>query len=414
MKASDEAVFDRRRTLVELLPSADRPRISEALQRLLQAPSRVVDPEGDVLVGAECSIAAAYRHELTWEIESIGYLETGQDQSELVRIAVEWLQLLLKSNARYLMAADLHSVAVQADYEALQEKHRQVKRSELRYRELSEQLERRVKEQVRTIELAQRSLYQTEKLASVGRLAAGVAHEINNPIGFVRSNLNGAVDYLSSVEKFRNCLGAASDIDGARNEWRVLDLDCVIEDFRDLLGESLEGADRVAGIVKDLKVFSRVDQAESEASDLNEVLRSACKMIEPQLPAGIELVQRYEELPAFDCNPALMGEVFFNLVQNAVQAIDQRGCVTVVSGVHNDNIEVSVRDSGRGIPEKIRAKLFDPFFTTRAVGEGTGLGLTVANDVIRGLGGSIEVISREGEGSVFTMRWPLPRGVSPP
>ncbi|GAB4345229.1 MAG: hypothetical protein Kow006_02170 [Gammaproteobacteria bacterium] len=409
---TEETRFDRRRSLADLLPASDKVPITRALGALLQGCYSVTDEFGEVFISSNAPGEPSIGFALQWDLDEVGYLKVDPVDESRAPGAVMWLELLMKANARYMMAADLHDSAVQADYEALQQAHAELQASEARYRSLSESLTERVEEQVRTIERTQRTLYQAEKLASVGRLAAGVAHEINNPIGFIRSNLASAVAYLGSLQEFGQNLanGGVGGNLSAREEWQRRDLDESLADFVDLLEESREGVDRVSAIVRRLRIFSGVDRGEWEEVDLNEVLVSARAMVEPQLPSGVTITEALSPLPCYPCQAALMGEVFFNLLLNAVQAVEGKGQVGIASRVRPDGIEIRISDTGRGIPEAIRERIFDPFFTTREVGQGAGLGLTVANDAIRSLGGSIEFQSREGEGSVFIVKLPVEPG----
>ncbi len=412
MSAIGQRDFDRIYSLDELITASDRPRVRQALQKIVDTPINIIDREGHSIIGDSTGGNRSTRVGIVWELEEVGYLEVEEASAGKTEVALEWLQIYMKASARYLMAADLHHAAIAEDYEVLQEKHAKLMESEQRYRDLSEQLEHRVSEQVKTIESAQRSLYQNEKLASVGRLAAGVAHEINNPIGFMRSNLTSARDYLKSVEEFRGFLASSQASEAYQRKWKELELDELLVDFDELLEESIDGADRIARIVADLKLFSRIDQASTEDTNLNEVLGSTCAMIHTQLPSEVELQQQFDELPLYSCSPALMGEIFFNLLKNAVQAIEGRGRVTVSSRSEGDSIEIRIADTGVGIPEEIRDKIFDPFFTTRMVGEGTGLGMTVAGEVVKDCGGDINIESEIKKGTTVVIRLPLVKAES--
>ena len=323
-----------------------------------------------------------------------------------MRAAANMLELFMQSGARYFMASEMHIEVVKADYEELQRRHAALMESEARYKALAENLEMRVKEQVNTIESARRQLYQAEKLASVGQLAAGVAHEINNPIGFIRSNLGTAQSY---VQKFQSVAGQVKSSGNAAlaTAWQTADLDFVLADFPSLLQESVDGADRVARIVSDLKGFSSIDQPEEEIVDLNDCIRSACNVATNQINSRADLKLALGELPPLRCKAGHLSQVFLNLLLNAAQAMKERGEIRIQSGIENGQIVIRFSDTGCGIPPEVLPRIFDPFFTTQDVGSGSGLGLTVSRDIITAHGGNIEVESEVGTGTTFTIYLPV-------
>jgi signal transduction histidine kinase len=298
------------------------------------------------------------------------------------------------------MVSELHLEAIAADFEKLKIEHLSVQESEARCKALAAELEQRVKEQVAILEERQRQLYQAEKLASVGQLAAGVAHEINNPIGFIHSNLTTFADYLDKFAQLR------SRLDEARRAWADLDLDFVLADGRELVADSTAGADRIARIVHDLRGFSNIDRPEEEMVDVNDSLRAACAVIVGQKPAGVALRLDLQAVPPLLCLPGLLNQVFLNLLINALQAVGRQGEIRVGSHLEGTHIVITIGDNGEGIAADVLPRVFEPFFTTRDVGQGTGLGLTVARDVVQVHGGSIELESAIGRGT--TVRIDLP------
>jgi len=398
--------FDRELDLAELLASVPLARLAQMLAALLGGDFRLVTTGGKLILGNASPFAQPRRVVIRHDLEALGYLESVVADEARLAAAAGMVELMLQLSARYHMAAELHIETVQEDYAALQQKHAALKESEARYKSLSEELEARVKQQVNIIETAQRQLYQAEKLASIGQLAAGVAHEINNPIGFIRSNLGTAQQYVGDLERLA-ALMKAGDMAQFQAAWEAANMEFVAEDFAALLRESVDGADRVAKIVADLKGFSNVDQSEEEVVDLNDNLRFVSNVLAGQIKDKAELVLELGTLPRILCLPGHLNQVFLNLLLNAAQAIAERGRIVVRSEVAGNEIHIHISDNGCGIPEGNLDRIFDPFFTTRQVGSGTGLGLTVCRDIVQTHGGRIEVKSKEGEGTTFTVVLPI-------
>jgi two-component system, NtrC family, sensor kinase len=384
--------------LEELLPAETLAAIGPALTTLLGANVALLDPSGKAWWGMPPDAGAA-RSALIVELEAIGQV-AAQAAPERVAAAMQLLLAVARARARYLMVSELHLEAVAADFEKLKLEHKALQESEARYKSLAAELEQRVRQQVETLEERQRQLYQAEKLASVGQLAAGVAHEINNPIGFIHSNLKSFGDYLERFAQLRNRL------DDARRAWADLELDFVLADGRELVADSTAGADRIARIVKDLRGFSNIDRPEEEMVDVNDSLRSACAVIAGQKPDSVALTLDLKPVPPLLCLPGLLNQVFLNLLINALQAVGQQGEIRVSSQAEGTRIVITIADNGVGIAADVLPRVFEPFFTTRDVGLGTGLGLTVAHDVIQVHGGSIELESALGRGT--TVRVILP------
>lgn len=401
------AALDRQFMLQDLLGASLRKRLQGRLDLLVGAATVLQDRDGALLWGntlPEHGLSVA----LDLELEPVGFLVSSADRAERLKAAAEVLEAILQQRAQYLMAADLHVEAVQADYENLLAKNAELAASEARLRALSGKLEEQVREQVALIEARQRQLYETERLAAVGQLAAGVAHEINNPIGFVRSNLVSARRYVSALLALRDALGRETT-PGLREVCERIDFDFMLDDFGALLDDSIQGADRIAGIVRDLKSFSNVDGAGQELFDLGEKLLAVCAMIESSLPAGVRLnCQVAAQLPWVNGHVGHLNQAFFNLIRNAVQAVSGRGGQVVVrvgaeqgtlQGAPQDVLRIDILDNGEGMAPEVLKRAFEPFFSTRGVGEGTGLGLSVARDVVRAHHGRISLESVPDKGS---------------
>jgi len=270
---------------------------------------------------------------------------------------------------------------------------------------------------IKRLEEAHNQLLQSEKMASIGQLAAGVAHEINNPIGYVGSNLGTLRGY---VDRLLNVLAAFEAVEHELPEGAIrthlaavkaeADLAYLKDDIADLLSETGDGIKRVRSIVQDLKDFSHADPGEWVLADLHKGLESTLNVVNNEIKYKASVVREYGDLPALRCLPAQLNQVFMNLLVNAAHAIEGQGTITIRTGVWNEEARVEVTDTGKGIPAHQLTRIFDPFFTTKPVGVGTGLGLSISYGIIQKHGGRIEVESEPGKGTTFRICLPL----SPP
>jgi len=267
---------------------------------------------------------------------------------------------------------------------------------------------------------AQDQLLQAERLASIGQLAAGVAHEINNPIGYVFSNFGTLEAYLARLfemlEAYEQAEPALADSAMATKLATLrarVELDYLKQDIPMLMGESKEGLSRVRQIVQDLKDFSRVGEAEWQWSDLHKGLDSTLNIVWNELKYKCKVTKAYGDLPAVYCLPSQLNQVFMNLLVNAGHAIETKGEITIASGRRGDEIWVAVTDTGKGIPQENLNRIFEPFFTTKPVGQGTGLGLSLAYSIVQKHQGRIEVESKVGEGSTFRVVLPIRPATAP-
>lgn len=278
-------------------------------------------------------------------------------------------------------------------------------------RSVTEELKRTSKE----LNEAQHAVFQQEKLASIGQLAAGVAHEINNPMGFISSNLSTLGKYLERITSFETALieavqekGDAGIVTALADLRKKMKIDFILNDIRGLLEESHDGAERVRRIVQDLKSFSHVDAAECKPFSINECLDSTLNMARNEIKYVADVEKQYDaDLPLLNCYPQQLNQVFMNLLVNAAHAIEGHGTITITTLRESDDIIVRLSDTGKGIAPENLTRIFEPFFTTKEVGKGTGLGLSISYDIIKKHGGTMTVESTVGSGTTFTIRLPL-------
>lgn len=270
---------------------------------------------------------------------------------------------------------------------------------------------------IKQLEETQSQLMQSERMASIGQLAAGVAHEINNPVGFVNSNLGSLQRYvddmlrlLAAYERSESVMPEAT-VQDIRRIKKEVDVEFMREDLTALLAESQDGLKRVTRIVQDLKDFSHVDEAERQWSDLEAGIDSTLRVVWNELKYKAEVVKEYGGIPKIECYPFQLNQVFMNLLVNAAHALEDKGTITLRTGQDENDVWVQVQDTGKGIKPENLARVFDPFFTTKPVGKGTGLGLSLAYGIVKKHSGRIEVRSEVGQGTTFTVTLPK---VSPP
>ena len=265
----------------------------------------------------------------------------------------------------------------------------------------------------------QKLVVQSEKMASLGVLSAGVAHEINNPIGFIYSNFCSMSEGLNDIHKFICAMGAViseeNDVAKIRAEWsnhfQQYDIEYLMEDFPSLSRETINGLERVKQIVADLKSFSREDSGAMDLVDINECLRSAVNILSNQTKYHATVDVEYGDVPKISGYFGKLNQVFTNLIANASQAVSENGLILLTTRCADGWIEVSVKDNGHGIAEEYLEQLFTPFFTTKPVGEGTGLGLSISHGFVQEHDGEILVESTVGQGTTFTVRLPVKKTV---
>lgn len=247
----------------------------------------------------------------------------------------------------------------------------------------------------------QQQLAQSEKMASLGQLVAGVSHQLNTPLGFSHSNVSLAIEAIRNFVPLLRAADTQSHTNKTAGNER--NAETTIEMLRDVL----QGLEQMSQLVENLRDFTRLDRSKVLNADLNASLRTVVYIAKSAIPTRVRIKEEYGVLPAIECNPSQLNQVFLNLITNAAQAIADEGSITVRTTHDGDSIRIEISDTGSGIPADTLPHIFDSYFTTKAKGEGTGLGLPIARDIVRSHGGEIAVETAEGRGTTFTITLPL-------
>jgi two-component system NtrC family sensor kinase len=300
--------------------------------------------------------------------------------------------------------------ALKKNQEELIQKNQEIEESRKNLQLALEELEGAYKE----LKASQAKILQQEKMASIGQLAAGVAHEINNPMAFISSNLGTLDKYMHRLTEFIQTqseviesLQATEAMEGLKRKEKEIKLDYITEDIKGLITESLEGSERVRKIVQGLKSFARVDEAEYKYTDINECIETTINIVWNELKYKATLKKDYGKLPLTKCYPQQMNQVFMNLLINAGDAIEKQGEILIKTWDEDGSIWASISDTGHGILKEDLHRIFEPFFTTKEVGKGTGLGLSITYEIVKKHNGEITVESEVGKGTTFTVRIPI-------
>ena len=328
----------------------------------------------------------------------IAIIQCLYDQEQLGNISIQQVEIIEKS-------AEQFSVLLERQ------------RAEEKLQSQYQRLQKTMKE----LSSTQEQLFHSEKMASLGQMAAGLAHEINNPLAFIMSNFTSLDDYVDSMTTLleqhtafmahldQNNKDHEDQMRASLNEMHQgLDLNFMIDDVRSLVKESQDGLCRVKEIINNLRQFSRIDNDEEDAIDIHQGIESTLTILKHQLKqSDIELIKDYGDLPEISCNLGLLNQVFINILHNGIQALGPEGKILIKTSLSEEQkVEIVIRDNGKGIPESVIGKIFDPFFTTKPVGEGTGLGLSLCYTIIEKMNGELSVESQENEFTEFTIRLP--------
>ena len=277
-----------------------------------------------------------------------------------------------------------------------------------------------LRQSLENLKQAQSQLVQSEKMASVGLLAAGVAHEINNPIAYVHSNLETLFDYTADIKKLINEISKALAVSGPSHEaitqikqiYKQLNIEFLLGDLDENIGASLDGAKKVRRIVADLSEFSALNTPELKDVDINELLNKTINIAWNNLKYDIQLVKEYGEVPSVSAKSGRLGQVFLNLILNAVHAMEDSPAdrvrkLKIKTSSSNEELFVWISDTGHGIPDGTLSSIFDPFYTTKPLGKGTGLGLHISQNIIHNHHGSLRVVDTSSKGTTFEVRLPF-------
>jgi len=268
-------------------------------------------------------------------------------------------------------------------------------------------------------------LFQSEKMASIGQLAAGVAHEINNPTGFVSSNLKTLTDYQSDI---KDIIGQYQDLATFINELETndnlppqilqkiqniinfedeVDIKFIMDDTNQLISDCREGTDRIKKIVTDLKNFAHPGEKTLHLADINKAIESTLNVIQNEIKYHVTVLKKFGKLPLVSCNAQQLSQVFMNIFINAAQAIEKKGEIKIETKSFDKHVEIEISDTGVGIKKENISKIFDPFFTTKEIGKGTGLGMNVVYNIVKAHNGTIDVKSKVGKGTLFIIKIPI-------
>ncbi|MDW8464835.1 MAG: ATP-binding protein [Chloroherpetonaceae bacterium] len=341
---------------------------------------------------------------------------------------------LMLSVVVFLVMAFQLAISLQAQDRVIVERTRQIMEQNQKILEQNElinaekrtveKLNQELENNLKKLRETQAYLIQTEKMSSLGQMVAGIAHELNTPIGYVNTNVVLVKErFLELADTLRKALRAQELIYNDQFEEAVVEMQAIASSpygtiaeldetearVKRLLAASQAGLEQMANLVRSMRNFSRLDEAEMKKADIHEGIKGSLLMLSPQLKTNdIQVTTDYGDLPMIECYPAQLNQVFLNLIQNAVHAVEGRPepKIHISTTLENGEIVVRISDNGPGIPEEIQSKIFDPFFTTKPVGKGTGLGLSICYSIIQKHQGTITFETQKGVGTTFIVRIP--------
>jgi two-component system NtrC family sensor kinase len=336
--------------------------------------------------------------------DTVVIMISGVDRSQRVRDA-----LRLGAFDYLIKPCDLDVLSISVE-RALEQ--RELQRTARKYKVDLEAQNAELSRSKAELERLQAQIVHSEKMASVGQLAAGIAHEINNPAGFIYGNMDMLQDYLAHLRKLlavydRQVMppDVAQIVDSVKVD---INYERLMGDLSSMVADCVEGAERIRDIVQNLRLFSRLDEAEIKQIDVHEGIDSTVRLLSRYYSSGRVMLRRdYGDLPPISCYAGQLNQVWMNLLVNAAQAVGDEGEVSITSRLEDAWVVVTISDTGCGIPADQIHRIFDPFFTTKAVGEGTGLGLATSYGIIERHGGTIAVDSKIGAGTTFTVKIPI-------
>ncbi len=342
---------------------------------------------GQALDG-DCTLSA----DLRLEGEPVARVSITASRAEqgMLGLLTQTLQSLIDNSLKRRLTTEIHTQVVNRSYEDLLAINARLSASEARYRELAAELEVKVQERTHELKQTYSRLIQQEKMAAIGQLAAGMAHEINNPLGFIQSNLRTLAKYGSRIRELLDDPALRTDpIQALRQQLKI---DLIMADWDDILSQSIRGSQRVAEIISDLRDFSHIDDAGTQELRISTEIEKTLRVMQPEIPAAARVDCRFTEHSTLHGNAAALCQAFMNIIRNSLQARSRDLQLKIMTWQSGDLICITFSDNGPGIRPEIAGRIFEPFFTTRDIGQGMGLGLSVAHDIITAHHGTITAV----------------------